>query len=226
MSDTCAHMQSTVSNSNTPANVSVTSKTPGLPARGAEPHMGEPERLESQTDMSDTCTHVQRATYDSRQPADTSECVSMPQNSLKNSNLPGASPELRPKEPHQRPGNDANALGTLMHMQSGRINAKMAANSPEDVSIAPKNQKSPIGARILFWGEVNSPGNRTDRSTMHMDMQGVGTDLKTAGNAGRNVSIGQLRLRKPNSPFGVRTEAETTRISRSCTWTCRAFEQT
>ena len=202
VSDTCTRMQSTASVSNTPANVSVTLKTPDLPARGAELHVGEPKRLESQTDISDACTHMQRAADDSRQPADTSECVSTPQNSLKNSNLPGASPELCPKELHQRPGNDVNASGTLTHMQSSRINAKMAAKSPEDVSIAPKNQKSPIGARIQFRGATNGPGNRTDRSIVHMDMQGIGTDLKTAGNTGRNVSIGQTRLRKPSSPLG------------------------
>ena len=46
-SDTHSRMQSIASNSNTPANVSVTSVAPNAPARGAELRMGEPERLKS-----------------------------------------------------------------------------------------------------------------------------------------------------------------------------------
>ena len=55
-----ARTQSVANNSNTSENASVMSENPDLPAGSAEPHVGEPKRLESQIDASDVCRGLQR----------------------------------------------------------------------------------------------------------------------------------------------------------------------
>ena len=66
------HAQDVGYKSNEPANTSV---TPDLPANGAEPCIGEPNRLERKTDMSDVCTCTQSVADESIMPTDNLESV-------------------------------------------------------------------------------------------------------------------------------------------------------
>ena len=59
-SDMHTRMQSVVSDSNTPANTSVMSKTPDLPARCVELHVDQPKRFTTQTDACTTCRGLRR----------------------------------------------------------------------------------------------------------------------------------------------------------------------
>ena len=61
--------------------------------RGAGPHVGEPKRLESPTDVSEACTHTLSVADDSRRPTDMPERVRKSQDDCKKSNLPAASPK-------------------------------------------------------------------------------------------------------------------------------------
>lgn len=81
-SDMHSRMQSIASNSNTPANVSVTSVAPNVPARGAEQHMSGPERLKIQSDVSDVCSRVQSIAKESKRPTNKPERVRIPQTAI------------------------------------------------------------------------------------------------------------------------------------------------
>ena len=58
--DMHARTQSVASDLNTPANVSVTSKTPDLPARCVELHVDQPKRFATQTDACTVCRGLRR----------------------------------------------------------------------------------------------------------------------------------------------------------------------
>ena len=89
------HTHGVANNSNISANMSATSD---LPSRGSESRMGEPERLESQTDASDTRTRVQGIANDSRRSGNTSDTVRTPQDNWTKSKLPARSPKIVPRE--------------------------------------------------------------------------------------------------------------------------------
>ena len=103
----------------------------------AEPCVGEPKRLETQTDTSDACTHVQRAAKDSRKPTDKPECVRIPQNGCIKPNSPGRSPKPSP-EKAQRPREDVDALSGRMNVHSARIDMVTTAKIAEVISTPPK----------------------------------------------------------------------------------------
>ena len=84
---------------------------------------------------------MQRVAKDTIRPTDNSECVKIPQNDCKKSNLPTETPTPCPEKP-QRLGNDAVALGSHMHAHSDGIDTKTAARTAETVSKAPKKQNS------------------------------------------------------------------------------------
>ena len=90
MSDTGTHILGIMSNLTRPENISVTQD---LPARGAEPRMGKPNRLENPTDA---CTYMQRVVDDSRRPTDKLEHIRKSQNSCKKLNLSAKSLTMRP----------------------------------------------------------------------------------------------------------------------------------
>ena len=83
-SDTYARTQSTASNLNTPADASRTLVMQNLPARGAELHMGEPERLEKPTDVSNTWTHAQNVVSDSLRPENNQNTSKHPKTARRN----------------------------------------------------------------------------------------------------------------------------------------------
>ena len=85
------HAHGVANNSNRPENMSV---MPDLPARGAEPHTGKPERPESQMDVSDT--HTQGISNDPRGPVDASDMVKTPLDNWIKSNLPVIRPKSHP----------------------------------------------------------------------------------------------------------------------------------
>ena len=93
------------------------SVTQDLPANGAELCMGEPNRLESLTDVSDACTCMQRVVDDLRRPTDDLECVRKSQKGCKRLNLPAKSLKTRPEE-LERPGNCPDASSGHTHVQS------------------------------------------------------------------------------------------------------------
>ena len=102
------HVQVVADKSTSSANVSVTSVTQDLPARGAVLQGEGPNRLESPTDVSDACTRMQRVMDDSRRPTDDLERIRRSQNGCKKSNLPVKLLKTHPEEP-KRPGNRADA---------------------------------------------------------------------------------------------------------------------
>ena len=197
------HVQDIANKSNKPANMSVTQD---LPASGAELCMGEPNRLERQMDASDTCTRMQRVAHDSRKPTDKLERVRKSQNGCKKSNLPAKSLKTRPEEP-EKPRNHADALNGRMHIQSGRIDAKMTARTAKAISTSPNEQNppnSPIGAGCWCQNEVDGSGNVADASTtsrgMHSDRNGARTTAKTH----KTISKPPNKPKMPNSPVGAK----------------------
>ena len=139
------HIQDVGNKSNMPENVSVKLD---LPARGAEPCVGEPNRLECPMDTSDVCTWMQSDVDDSRRPTDDLEHIRKSRNTCKKPNLPAKSLKTRPEEP-EKPGNRADASSGRTHVQSGRIDMKTTAKMPEVISISQnklKSPNSPIGA--------------------------------------------------------------------------------
>ena len=99
--------------------------------------MGEPKRLETQTDMSDAYTRVQRAENDLRKPTEKPECIRIPQNGCIKPNPPGRSPKPSP-EKAQTPGKDVDALSGRMHVHSARIDMIMTEKIAEVISTPPK----------------------------------------------------------------------------------------
>ena len=133
------HVQDVGYKSNKPANASVKLD---LPARGAEPCVGEPNRLECPTDASDVCTCVQSDVDDSRRPTNNSERVRRSQNSCKKSSSPAKPLKMCPEEP-KKPGSRVDASSGCTHMQSGRIDMKTTAKMPEVISIS-QNEQNPL----------------------------------------------------------------------------------
>ena len=74
------HVQDVGNKSNKPENTSITRD---LPANGAEPRAGEPNRLRSPTDASDACTRMQSDADESRRPIGNLERVRRSQNGCK-----------------------------------------------------------------------------------------------------------------------------------------------
>ena len=139
-SDMHSRMQSVASNSNTPANVSVTSVAPNVPARGAEQRMSGPERLKIQSDVSDVCSRVQSVAKESKRPTNKPERVRIPQNGYIMPNSSGASPESCPEEP-QGPSNHADASSTRTHTTAVESTQKRLQEH-EKLSAYPKTSKN------------------------------------------------------------------------------------
>ena len=197
------HVQDIRNKSNKSANMSI---TPDLPARGAEPCIGVPNRLECPTDASDACTWMQSDADDSIRPTDNLERVRRSQNGCKRSNLPAKSLKPRPEEP-RKPGNRADASSGRTHVQSGRIDTKMTARMPEVISITPNEQKPPnlpIGTGCWSRNETDGSGNIADASTtrrgMHSNRNGARTTAKTR----ETVSKTPIKPESPNSPVGMK----------------------
>ena len=197
------HVQDVGNESNEPANTSVTAD---LPANGAKPCIGVPNRLESLTDASDTCTRMQRVVDDSRRPTDKLERVRRSQNGCKRLNLPAESLKTRPEEP-KRPGNRADASSGRTHVQSGRIDTKTTARIAEVISITPnelKSPNSPIGAGCWCQNETNGPGNVPDASTTRTGMQSDRNGARRTAKTRETISKRSKKPKSPNSPVGAK----------------------
>ena len=184
--------------------MSVTSVAPNLPAGGAEPRTGEPERLKSQSDTSDVvCTHAQSVAKESRRPTDKPECVRIPQNSCTMPNSPGASPKPHPEEP-QGPG-ATRVHRAHVRMCSACESTRKRLQEHARTSAKPQTRRNRpthlLSTEGWCRGEADSSGNCADRSTMLTDVKSSASDPKTAENASRKVRMHQRRPRSQNSPY-------------------------
>ena len=195
------HVQDVADKSNEPANTSVTAD---LPANGAEPCIGEPNRLENPTDTSDAWTRMQRISDDSRRPTDNLERIRRSQNGCKRSNLPAKSLKSCPEEP-RKPENCPDASSGRTHMKSCRINMKTTARMPEVISILPNEQKtpnSPIGAGSWCRNGTNGLGNVADASTTCTEVQSDRNGARSTAKPHKTVSKSSKKPKMPNSPIG------------------------
>ena len=197
------HAQDVGKKLNIPANASVMQN---LPANGAGPRMGGPNRLESLSDASDACTWMQRVVDDSREPTDNLERVRRSQNGCKRSNLPAKPLKTRPEEPKE-PGNLADASSGRTHIQSGRIDTKMTARMPEVISITQNEQKSPnspLGAKSWGRDETDGLGNIADASATCRDAHSIRNGARTTAKTRKTISKTPNKPKMPNSPVGAK----------------------
>ena len=168
--------------------------------------MGEPNRLECQTDPSDACTHMQRVADESREPTDNLEHVRRSQNGCKKSNLPAKPLRTHPEEP-KRPGNQADPSSGRMHVQSGRIDVKVTARMVEVISTTPNKQKpcnSPVGAGSWCRNGTNRLGNIADASTTHGGMLSNQNGMRTTAKTRKTISKTLINPKTPNSPVSAK----------------------
>ena len=102
-----------------------------------------------------------------------------------------------------------NALGTCTHAHSTWTDTKLAARTPEVISITPDSVKSPNlpnGAETRCRGKADGSGNCENESTMSGDMQRSDNGLTTAKNASRRVKTSQIRPSMQNSSNMLETE--------------------
>ena len=197
------HVQVVANKSSKPANMSVAQD---LPARGAIPQGEGPNRLESPADASDACTRMQKVADDSRRPTGNSEHVRRSQNSCEKANSPAKALKTRPEEPKE-PANRADASSGRTHVQSSRIDVKMAAKIPEVISTSPnelKTPNSPIGAGSWCRNETDGLGNVADASTTCRGMQSDRNGTRTTAKTRKTISKTPNKPKMPNSPVGAK----------------------
>jgi len=129
-------MQRVASVSNTPANVSVMSKTLDLPATGEEPHVVSQKGSKAQWTCQ-MCAHACQVLWMARE------------------GLHTHTPE-HVRKSQDDSGNNTDALHTCTHSQNGQIDTIMAAIRAEEVSRTPKKQSTTKQLTNVAWATYKS----------------------------------------------------------------------